>query len=215
MDFSGGHYWTPIHNIYYPPFGYWFASWVAAPGVEPSTLLPYDKTGIDAASWDAMRAFRSPFVTGHYWTFYALLFLIVIHIVGVVVTELREGGASSPPCSRGGKSLIRNQRTMFEHVRCWHFADIDTDPVHVPLLGGKRTSMMAPPLCPQQCNTATVLLASNGQKACPPIAIAGPQGVPWGKHTAASDAVSTRLSGPQALTSGRLARSRAGSNDRN
>ena len=39
-----------------------------------------------------MRAFRSPFVTVHYWTFYALLVLIVIHIVGVVVAELREGG---------------------------------------------------------------------------------------------------------------------------
>lgn len=79
-------------DIYYPPFGHWFAAWVAAPGVDPSTLVPYDKTGIDAASWDAMRAFRSPFVTVHYWKFYALLFLIVIHIIGVVVTELREGG---------------------------------------------------------------------------------------------------------------------------
>jgi len=79
-------------DIYYPPFGYWFASWVAAPGVDPSTLVPYDKTGIDTASWDAMRAFRSPFVIVHYWTFYALLFLIVTHIIGVVVTELREGG---------------------------------------------------------------------------------------------------------------------------
>jgi Ni/Fe-hydrogenase 1 B-type cytochrome subunit len=81
-----------VTDIYYPPFGYWFASWVAAPGVDPSTLVPYDKTGIDAASWDAMRAFRSPFVIVHYWVFYALLFLIVIHILGVVVTELREGG---------------------------------------------------------------------------------------------------------------------------
>lgn len=79
-------------DIYYPPLGHWFAAWVAAPGVDPSSLVPYDKTGIDAASWDAMRAFRSPFVTIHYWTFYALLFLIVIHIIGVVVTELREGG---------------------------------------------------------------------------------------------------------------------------
>ncbi|MEL7048618.1 MAG: cytochrome b/b6 domain-containing protein, partial [Pseudomonadota bacterium] len=79
-------------DIYYPPFGYWFASWVAAPGVDPLTLVPYDKTGIDAASWDAMRAFRSPFITAHYWTFYILLFLIAIHITGVVVTELREGG---------------------------------------------------------------------------------------------------------------------------
>jgi len=79
-------------DIYYPPAGYWFASWVAAPGIDPWTLVPYDKTGIDTASWEAMRAFRSPFVTVHYWTFFALLFVIVIHIIGVVVTELQECG---------------------------------------------------------------------------------------------------------------------------
>ena len=94
-------------DIYYPPFGYWFASWVAAPGVDPSTLVPYDKTGIDLVSWDAMRAFRSPFVTVHYWTFYALLFLIVIHIVGVVVTELREGGGLVSAMFTGRKVFDR------------------------------------------------------------------------------------------------------------
>jgi cytochrome b len=102
-------------DIYYPPFGYWFASWVAAPGVDPWTLVPYDKTGIDAASWDAMRAFRSPFVTVHYWTFYALLFLIVIHIVGVVVTELREGGGlvSAMLTGRKGRCHINRHRASF------------------------------------------------------------------------------------------------------
>ncbi len=53
-------------DIYYPPFGQWIASWVAAPGVDPWTIAPYDKTGIDPASWEAMRSFRSPFVTVHY-----------------------------------------------------------------------------------------------------------------------------------------------------
>jgi Ni/Fe-hydrogenase 1 B-type cytochrome subunit len=79
-------------DIYYPPFGSWIAGWIAAPGVDPATIVPYDKTGIDPTAWEAMRAFRSPFLTVHYWTFYALLGLIVIHITGVVVTELREGG---------------------------------------------------------------------------------------------------------------------------
>jgi Ni/Fe-hydrogenase 1 B-type cytochrome subunit len=79
-------------DIYYPPFGRWIIGWIAAPGANPSTIAPYDKTGIDPASWEAMRSFRSAFVTVHYWNFYALLAVIVIHIVGVVVTELREGG---------------------------------------------------------------------------------------------------------------------------
>ena len=79
-------------DIYYPPLGHWITAWIAAPGVDPSTIVPYDKTGIDPAAWDAMRSFRSPFVAVHYWTFFALLAAVAIHIVGVVVTELREGG---------------------------------------------------------------------------------------------------------------------------
>ena len=72
-------------DIYYPPFGHWIAAWIAAPGVDPSTIVPYDKTGIDPASWEAMRAFRAPIVSFHFWKFCALLAAIVIHIVGVVV----------------------------------------------------------------------------------------------------------------------------------
>ena len=60
-------------DIYYPPFGYWIASWIAAPGVDPATIAPYDKAGIDPKSWEAMRSFPSSFVTVHYWNFYALL----------------------------------------------------------------------------------------------------------------------------------------------
>ena len=43
-------------------------------------------------AYEAMRAFRKPFITVHYYGFYVLLGLIVVHILAVVVTELREGG---------------------------------------------------------------------------------------------------------------------------
>lgn len=92
-------------DIFYPPFGYWFANWVAAPGVDPWSIVPYDKTGIDATSWEAMRAFRSPFLTMHYWNFYVLLVLIVIHIAGVIATELREGGGLISAMFTGRKVL--------------------------------------------------------------------------------------------------------------
>jgi cytochrome b len=39
-----------------------------------------------------MRAFRKPFITVHYYGFYVLLVVAVVHILAVVVTELREGG---------------------------------------------------------------------------------------------------------------------------
>jgi len=94
-------------DIYYPPFGGWITGWIASPGVDPATIVPYDKAGIDPTSWEAMRAFRSPFITVHYWTFYALLAVIVIHITGVVVTELREGGGIVSAMFTGQKILDR------------------------------------------------------------------------------------------------------------
>lgn len=94
-------------DIFYPPFGPWIADWVAAPGVDPATLVPYDKTGIDPASWEAMRSFRWGFVTIHGWNFYALLLVIVVHVSGVIVTELREGGGIISAMFTGRKVFAR------------------------------------------------------------------------------------------------------------
>ena len=94
-------------DIYYPPFGRWIAGWIAAPGIDPSTIVPYDKTGVDPASWEAMRAFRSPILSFHFWNFCALLVAIVIHIAGVIVTELREGGAIVSAMFTGRKVIDR------------------------------------------------------------------------------------------------------------
>jgi Ni/Fe-hydrogenase 1 B-type cytochrome subunit len=94
-------------DIYFPPFGHWITTWIAAPGADPSSIVPYNKTGIDPASWDAMRAFRSSFVIVHYWSFFALLLAVVIHIFGVVVTELREGGGIVSAMFTGRKVFDR------------------------------------------------------------------------------------------------------------
>ena len=102
-------------DIYYPPFGHWIANWIAAPGVDPSTIVPYDKTGVDPGSWDAMRSLRSVFLTIHHWNFYALLVVIVLHITGVVVTELREGGGVVSAMFTGKRYSIGNHGTMFGH----------------------------------------------------------------------------------------------------
>ena len=101
-------------DIYYPPFGSWIASWIAVPGIDPATIAPYDKTGIDPASWEAMRAFRSAFVTVHYWTFFALLAASAVHISGVVLAELREGGAIVSAMFTGRK--IYDQRPADDPV---------------------------------------------------------------------------------------------------
>ena len=80
-------------DLFFPPFGHWIAQWVAAPGIAPSTLVPYAPDMYDSVAWDAMRAFRSPFITVHEISFYVLLIFIVVHVAGVIITEKREGGS--------------------------------------------------------------------------------------------------------------------------
>ncbi len=79
-------------DLFYPPIGSRIATWVAAPGVDPATLVPYAPTMYDKDAYAGMRSFREPIVEVHELGFYALLVLAFIHIVAVVITELREGG---------------------------------------------------------------------------------------------------------------------------
>ncbi len=79
-------------DIYFPPFGHWIAQWIAAPGVDPATLVPYTPEMYDKTSYADMRAMREPVATLHLYGFYVLAGMIVLHIVAVIVTELREGG---------------------------------------------------------------------------------------------------------------------------
>lgn len=83
-------------DIYFPPFGAWIAEWVAAPGVDPATLIPYSPEMVDEAAYADMRVLRKPFIEVHVYSFYVLLAGIVVHIAGVVFSELRgEGGLTS------------------------------------------------------------------------------------------------------------------------
>lgn len=121
-------------DIYYPPFGSWIASWIASPGIDPSTIAPYDKTGIDPTSFEAMRSFRSPFITVHYWVFFAILVAVVLHIAAVVVTELREGGSVV--------SAMFTGRKVFDHEPCDDVGP-SQKPIDTPLNDGADTSSNA------------------------------------------------------------------------
>ena len=78
-------------DIFYPPFGAWIAQWIAAPGVDPGTLLPYSPEMYEKAAYESMRALRKPFATVHLYSFYALAAMVVLHVTAVVMSELREG----------------------------------------------------------------------------------------------------------------------------
>jgi len=80
-------------DLFYPPIGHWIARWVAAPGIEPGTLVPYAPDLYDKASYADMREFREPFEETHLFSFYALAIVVVLHVVAVVMTEVREGGS--------------------------------------------------------------------------------------------------------------------------
>jgi Ni,Fe-hydrogenase I cytochrome b subunit len=94
-------------DLYWPPFGHWFAAWVAAPGADPTLVVPGATDLIDKASYDAMRSFRRPFVAVHELGFYALAVVIVLHIIAVVVTEVHEGGSITSAMFTGRKLLSR------------------------------------------------------------------------------------------------------------
>ncbi len=92
-------------DIFYPPIGSWVAEWIAAPGVDPGTLMPYAKETYNMVAYDEMRAFRKPFITVHYYGFYVLLGVIAVHILAVVVAEIKEGNNLISAMFNGKKVL--------------------------------------------------------------------------------------------------------------
>lgn len=92
-------------DIYFPPFGSWIAQWIAATGVDPATLVPYSPEMYDKASYEDMRSLREPFAFVHLYGFYLLALGIVIHICGVVITELREDGGLTSAMISGRKVM--------------------------------------------------------------------------------------------------------------
>jgi cytochrome b len=53
----------------------------------------------------SMREIREPFITAHVYAFYTLLFLIPLHIIGVIISERREKTALVSAMINGYKYL--------------------------------------------------------------------------------------------------------------
>jgi cytochrome b len=77
-------------DVYMPPFGEYFKSWVAESHETIEKVKPYSDEGVDEAAFQAMRDFRTPFIKIHYYSFYILLAAILLHLAAVILTELRE-----------------------------------------------------------------------------------------------------------------------------
>ena len=94
-------------DLFWPPFGRWFAGWVAAIGIDPASVSPLASDTMDQAAYKAMRAFRFPIVTIHLFAFYALAAVILTHLAAVIVTEIHEGGSITSAMFTGRKILNR------------------------------------------------------------------------------------------------------------
>ena len=92
-------------DIYYPPLGSIFAEYVAQPGVDPDSLVPYDTSAVDKEKYDALKAFKKPFGTVHIYTSYFVMFMILLHIAAVIRVEVKQGGGIISAMFTGNKVL--------------------------------------------------------------------------------------------------------------
>jgi len=96
-------------DIYYPPFGKYFVQSIALDKQSTELIKPYSKVNVDEAAYKEMRALRKPFITAHVYAFYGLLFLIPLHILGVIVAERREKTALVSAMITGYKYLPKDK----------------------------------------------------------------------------------------------------------
>ncbi len=106
-------------DLFYPPFGHEIKEWVAGTGEDHEKLRlvkPGSKENVDEQAYEEMRAFRKGFAETHEVVFFLLLFLIALHIAGVVVTELKEGSGLVSSMITGRK-FFRERPEDDEDVR--------------------------------------------------------------------------------------------------
>ena len=93
-------------DLYKPPFGSAIAEWVTNGDAEKLAILtPGSKDAVDPIAYEEMRNFRKPFIKTHEFSFYALLVLILLHITGVVIAEIREKSGLVSAMINGEKML--------------------------------------------------------------------------------------------------------------
>jgi len=97
-------------DIYYPPFGQYFAESIAVDKQNIEVIKPYSKENVDEAAYKSMREIRKPFITAHIYVFYCLVFLIPLHIIGVIIAERRERTALVSAMITGYKYLPKDNQ---------------------------------------------------------------------------------------------------------
>jgi len=99
-------------DIYYPPLGGIFASQVAAEGVSPADIKPYDTTGTDPARLEDLKAFKDPFGDIHVYTAYILWVMVLLHIAAVIRLDSTGEGTLISAMFSGRKHLPREPEDL-------------------------------------------------------------------------------------------------------
>ncbi|MBT4521895.1 MAG: cytochrome b/b6 domain-containing protein [Halieaceae bacterium] len=94
-------------DLYFPPFGAEIEQWVDATPDDGVALKPGSKEGTDPQAYADMREFRSPFMAAHYYTFYIMLFAVLVHIASIVMTEIREKNGLVSAMFTGSKVISK------------------------------------------------------------------------------------------------------------
>jgi len=94
-------------DIYFPPFGNVFATYVSAEGVSPSSIKPYDSVGTNEDKLANLKAFKKPFGNVHIYGAYILWLLILLHVIAVIRADARGQGTLISAMFSGNKHLQR------------------------------------------------------------------------------------------------------------
>ncbi|QYK02486.1 cytochrome b/b6 domain-containing protein [Shewanella psychrotolerans] len=94
-------------DIYYPPLGGLVSDYIAANGVDGASLKPYDETGVDNQKVAQIKPFKSLAGEVHVYSVYLLILIILVHIAGVIVAEIKHQPGLVSAMISGKKRLNR------------------------------------------------------------------------------------------------------------
>ena len=94
-------------DIYYPPLGGAISEYIALPGVDGVSIKPYDDTGVDAQKAATLKPFKSLAGEIHVFSVYLLILMIVLHVAGVIVAELKHQPGLVSAMISGNKRITK------------------------------------------------------------------------------------------------------------
>jgi cytochrome b len=92
-------------GLFHPPLGSTVQAYLAAPGVDPSSIRVGSAEGIDPVKLHTVLRIKEAFGLVHIWTAYALVVLVLLHVAGAVLVDVRKGGSIISGMFTGRKLL--------------------------------------------------------------------------------------------------------------